>query len=242
MQGANPFRQRLRRKNTTFKTVVWQANEEGKDNSTGKTDFALNDEYLWMSYDFSVPLRWITTIEDLGPGFAIGWENPLQKTKEWAAFCVRTMFGYNRKRRDDLVLRIREAVARARTRPEPVVAAAAATIPRCQVCGDTDPAVYDFEWMISVVHLMLNKPDRRILCRKHGRWRARLVCASNLVTSNLGFGAFISPIFNMRNVQVARHGGALGSLEGAIWTTIGFAPYAVLALLVGWAIWFAIHF
>lgn len=242
MPDANPFRRPLRRKEVTFKTTVWQANAEGKDNSTGKTDFALNDEYLWTSYDFSVPLAWITAVQTLGPGFLVAWKNPLDHTEEASAFCVRTMFGYNRKRRDQLVERVEQAVAQAKKRPAPVAAATTVAIPRCQVCSATDSRLYDFEWMISVVALMLNKPDRRLLCLRHAKWRARRVLLSNLVTSNLGFGAFISPIVNLRNIQEAQKGPALASVEARLWMAIGFAPYAVFAYLVGWAIWYAIHF
>ena len=210
LAASNPFRRRLRRKDVSFKTKVRGANNEGKDNNSGNTDFALNDEYLWISYDFSIPLAWITDVGNLGPGFMISWENPFEHVEETAAFCVRTFFGYNRKRRDELVRRVLEAAERARQRPQPVVAAAAASIPRCQVCGASSPHLYDFQWMFSVGHLLMSKPDRRLLCPPHARWRARLLFASNLITSNLGFGFFISPVINLANVKEARKGEALG--------------------------------
>ena len=240
--ASNPFRRHLRRKDVSFKTTVRGANSEGKDNNSGNTDFALNEDYLWISYDFSVPLAWITDVGDLGPGFMVGWSNPIERVEEAAAFCVRTFFGYNRKRRDDLVRRVREAAERAHQRPQPAIAAAAATIPRCQVCSATSPHQYDFEWMFSVGHLLLSKPDRRLLCPKHAGWRARLLFASNLITANLGFGFFISPIINLRNVQVARKGHALNRFEAALWITLGFFPYALIAWMLGWVVWYVIHF
>jgi hypothetical protein len=239
----NPFRRRLRRNDVTFRTVVRGANADGKDSGSGNTDFALNDDYLWISYDFSIPLAWITAIEDLGPGFVVGWSNPIDGTEEAAAFCVlRSGFGYNRKRRDELVRRVHEAAERARNRPQPVVAAAAAAIPRCQACGAASPHLYDFQWMFSVGPAIFSKPDRRLLCPPHARWRARLLFASSLITSNLGFGFFISPIINLANVKEARKGDALGKFEAFLWATLAFFPYALIAWMLGWVVWYVIHF
>jgi hypothetical protein len=242
LAASNPFRRRLRRKDASFKTTVRGANSEGKDNDSGNTDFALNDEYLWLSYDFSVPLAWITNVGNVGPGFMVSWNNPIEGVEEASTFCVRTFFGYNRKRRDELVRRVLEAAQRAHKRPQPAVAAAAATIPRCQSCGITSPHLYDFQWIFSVGHLMLSKPDRRLLCAAHARWRARLLFASNLIAANLGFGFFVSPIINLSNVQEARKADALGRVEAAFWIILGFFPYALLAWLLGWVVWYVIHF
>ena len=242
LAASNPFRKPLRRKDVSFKTTVRGANEKGKDNDSGNTDFALNDDYLWISYDFSIPLAWINSVRDLGPGFMVSWHNPIENVDEMAAFCVRTFFGYNRKRRDDIVRRVREAAQRAHKRPQPVVAATAATIPRCQSCGATSPHQYDFQWMFSVGHILYSKPDRRLLCPRHARWRARLLFASNLITSNLGFGFFVSPIINLANVKEAQKAGALGRIEAAIWITLGFFPYALIAWMLGWVVWYVYKF
>jgi hypothetical protein len=239
---SNPFRQPLRRKNTTFKTVVWQANDKGKDASAGKTDFGLNAEYVWLAFDFSVPLRWVTSIEDLGPGFAISWRNAIDDTEETAAFCVRTAFGYNRKRRDEIVVKLREAVAAARSRPQPAVVTKAELIATCEFCGELQPAVYEFRWFISVLQYLIDKPDRRVLCRTHAKWRARRLFLSNLVTSNLGFGAFVSPFINLHNVRQARKNEAIGAIEGAIWIALGCAPYAAIAYMLWLTVSFVINF
>jgi hypothetical protein len=239
---SNPFRQRLRRSNTTFKTAVWQANDKGKDASRGKTDFGLNAEYVWLAFDFSVPLRWVTAVKDLGPGFLIAWKNPIDDTRETAAFCVRTAFGYDRKRRDEIVARLRVAVAGARSRPQPAVVTKAETVAACEVCGELEPAVYEFHWMISVLQFLIDKPDRRVLCPSHAKWRGRRVFLSNLVTSNLGFGAFVSPIVNVRNVRQARQRDAVGAVEGAVWIALGCAPYAAIAYMLWLTVWFVINF
>ena len=239
---SNPFRRPLRRKDVSFKTTVRGANAQGKDDDSGNTDFALNDEYLWTSYDFSVPLAWIKDVRDVGPGFMVSWNNPIENVNEAAVFCVRTFFGYNRKKRDDLVRRVREAAARAHQRPQPVPVAAAVAIPRCQACGATSPHQYDFTWMFSVVHFVLTKPDRRLLCPPHARWRARQVFASNLILANLGFGFFVSPIFAIANRLEARKGDALGRFEAALWVTLAFFPYALIAWMLGWVVWYVVKF
>ena len=45
-----PFRRRLRRKDVSFKTTVRGANADGKDNDSGNTDFALNDDQLELKH------------------------------------------------------------------------------------------------------------------------------------------------------------------------------------------------
>jgi hypothetical protein len=239
---ANPFRHPLRRKEANFKTSVWQANEEGKDSSAGKTDFAVGDEYVWLAFDFSVPLRWVTAVEERGPGFLVAWENPINHTDEAATFCVRTMFGYDRKRRDEIVKLVNGAVVKAKSLPQPQVVAAAETTPRCEVCGARNPGFYEFQWMTSVAAFLISKPDRRVLCPHHAKWRTRRVCLTNLITSNLGFGAFVSPIVNFANVREGQKRGGVRRPEAYVWIVLGSGPYIVLATLVGWAIWFAITF
>ncbi|HSP34646.1 MAG TPA: hypothetical protein VLU46_10055 [Thermoanaerobaculia bacterium] len=238
----NPFRQRLRWKHVSFKTSVWQANELGKDSSSGKTDFALNDEFLWIAYDFSVPLRWITSVDPLGPGFVVTWRNRLSGEDEGAAFCVRTMFGYNLKKRDELVASVSAAARAAAARPEAPAISAARAFPRCQVCHAPEQHVYDFNWLFSVVAFWISKPDRGVLCRTHARRRFRTLATSNLIAGNLGFGAFISPIFSLANVREARKAHAIGSTEAFVWTALGFWPYALFAWIVIWAIWYAVTF
>jgi hypothetical protein len=241
-ETANPFRHPLYRNSASFRTTVWQANDEGKDTSSGKTDFAIGDDYLWISYDFSVPLQWITLVEDRGPGFVIAWRNHLTGANEAAAFCVRTAFGYDRKRRDELVALVKSAITSARSRPGNATVAQAEAAPRCEVCGAPNPHVYEFTWMASVFMFLLSKPNRRVLCTQHAKWRTRRVVFTNLIISNLGLGVLISPIFCLRNIREARKGGAISAVEAALWLMVGFVPYLAIGYLVGWSIWYAITF
>jgi hypothetical protein len=150
--------------------------------------------------------------------------------------------GIEEERDVDLVRRVREAATRAEHRPPPVAVAAAAEMPRCQVCGETRARLFDFLWLFSVVALMFSKPDRRVLCARHGGRRARFVLATNLISGNLGFGLFISPIYALANVKEARYGGAMNKVEAAVWLALGFIRYALIVWMLAWVVWYVIHF
>jgi hypothetical protein len=238
----NPFRQPLRRRNVHYKTYVREATAEGKD-AGSNTDFAIGDDYLWIAFDFSIPLAWITQVEPLGPGFLVAWNNPISKQEEWASFCIlRTGWGYNRKKRDDLVRRVREAVANAEARPVLPQITKAETVPGCQRCGDLNPQVFDFTWFTCFLAYFISKPDRRLLCRRHGAQRLRMITAYNLVFGNLGLGVFASPMINFRNIRAARQAGAIGGFEAGVWMAVSFWPYALIAAAVTRSLWFAFTF
>lgn len=242
MPSDNPFRQPLRRKEVLIKTQVRQANAEGKD-AGGNTDFAISNEYLWIAFYFSVPLAWIREVEPLGPGFVVAWENPLENREESAAFCIlKTGWGYNTKKRDELVRRLRDAVARAGAAPVPVQIAAAPSTTSCQLCGELNPRVFDFSWFTSFMVFSISKPDRRVLCSPHAASRLRAVTVYNLIIGNLGFGMFVSPIVSLGNILQVRRAGAITWPEAAFWTVLVFWPYVLLATLVGWSIWYAVTF
>lgn len=242
MATNNPFRQRLDRKKAHLKTVVWQANDQGKDSSLGKTDFALSDEYLWLAYDFCVPLSWILSVDELGPGFRVTWKNPVSGQNETAAFCARTMFGYNRKKRDELIAQIKDAVGKATQMPVPSSVAVAEAAATCQRCGAQQANVYDLEWFISVLMYLIKKPSRNILCPDHAKSRLFLVCISNFILGNLGFGLVVSPIINLSNVREVRNKGAISSGIASALIAIGFLPYLLPLWIVAWAIHYAMTF
>jgi hypothetical protein len=227
MSSDNPFRQPLRRKDVLFKTVVRQANAQGKD-AGGNTDFAISSEYLWIAFYLSVPLAWIRDVEPLGPGFMVVWENPLEKREEAAAFCIlRTGWGYNTRKRDDLVRRLREATGNAETAHVPARIPAVPSTPSCQVCGELNSRVFDFSWFTSFMVLAISKPDRRVLCLLHAASRLRAVTVYNLIIGNLGLGVFVSPMVSLRNIQQARGAGAITKRESAFWTVLVFWPYVL---------------
>lgn len=239
MASGNPFRERLRRRDATFKTVARNANEHGKDGGSN-TDLAIGPDYLWIAFDFSVPLSWISSVEPLGPGFIVVWDNPIEKSEEWASFCfLRTGWGYDTKKRDEVVGLIRDAASKATWRPLVREVSVAQTAPSCQKCADPNPRVYDFMWYTSFLTYSIGKPDRVLLCPSHGASRVRVVTIYNLLLGNLGFGVFVSPVVSLRNLRAARAGEALRAIETYAWIAVAFLPYALLAWLVGLSLWTA---
>ena len=69
-----------------------------------------------------------------------------------------------------------------------------------------------------------------------------MVTVYNLVLGNLGFGVFVSPVISLRNIRAARRLGAISAAEAAFWSALAFWPYALLATLVGWSVWYAVTF
>jgi hypothetical protein len=233
----NPFRQRLRKRDVAFHTVVRLANESGKDSSGGNTDLALSDDFLWIAYDFSIPLQWLTSVETLGPGFLVAWDNPLKNVREAATFCVRRFFGYDLKKRDDIVARVDRARAAAEQRPAPAILSSPAASRSCESCGDRDARAYDFQWVFTFAMVFLTKPDRRTLCAAHARWRLLLNAASNLVLGTFGFGVFVAPAATFSATRQLYRAKALPFAAAAIVATIALIPYMLILYLAGWGIW-----
>jgi len=190
-----------------------------------------------------VPLAWIREVEPLGPGFVIAWDNPVENQLESAAFCVlKTGWGYNTKKRDDLVRLVREAVSKAEARPVPQKITAVENTAACQVCGEINPRSFDFQWFTSFMVFSISKPDRRILCSRHAASRLRIVTLYNTTVGNLGLGAFVSPVISFHNIQQVRAAGAVTLPETVIWMTLMSWPYLLIATMLGWVIWFVIKF
>lgn len=217
------------------------ANEKGKDSSAGKTDLALNDDYLWLSYDFSVPLAWVTAVEPLGPGFLVAWRNELSDEDEGGIFCIRKMFGYNTAARDALVERIERARAAAEHRPKPMVVASAAVMQTCERCGSTSPTVYDFDWVFTVIQFLIKKPDRRTLCPGHARLRFLKLLVSNLTLGVPGIGILASPIASFAAAKQLRRSGALGIVSFPVAAVLAFLPYGLVVWAVTASLWEAFH-
>jgi hypothetical protein len=237
MTTSNPFRQPLRG-DVDFRAKVYNADANGKDRSNGhSTDFALNSEYLWIAKDFSVPLAWIDGVKPLGPGFAVTWQNPLNGKREFAALCARRLFGYDLKRRDELVARANAARATAKSRPAPVVVASAAAMQRCERCSAPNAITCDYVYVITFLLLFVSKPDRRIFCAHHARVFAALNALSNLILGSLGIAIIFSPLATIGTTRRLRHQRVLS--PGAANATIAVAllPY----LLVIWYIVYLIR-
>lgn len=240
MSSPNPFRQTLRRRDATYKTYARNGNEHGKDGGSN-TDFAIGNDYLWIRFDLSIPLVWITAVEQFGPGFLVAWQNPTDHTEECASFCfLRTGWGYNVKKRDEVLRRLREAVAKAATRPRLAEVSRAETDPACQRCADPNARTIDFTWFSCFLAYSISKSDRRLLCPSCTSSRLRLVTIYNLLIGNLGWGIFASPMISFRNITAARAFASMHLLERWAWI-LAFLPYAVLAWMAGWSLWTAFN-
>ena len=218
------------------------ANDAGKD-AGGNTDFAIGNEYLWIAFDFSVPLAWITSVQPLGPGFEVAWRNPLENREECAAFCIlRSGWGYNTKKRDELMQRVRDAVSKADARPMPEKVAIVEHHAGCQKCGDPKPHVIDYQWFTCWIGWFISKSDRRVLCARHAASRLRFATLYNSIFGNIGFGAFVSPVISWRNIRGVRATGAISAPEAALWMALASWPYAVIVVMLAWVVHFVITF
>jgi hypothetical protein len=234
--NSNPFRQKLDRKQVKYKTSVWPADSQGKASSQVRVLFALSDDYIWLSQDFSVPLSWLLSITEVGPGFLLTWKNPISSQNERAAFCIRTFFGYNKDKRDEIIQVVRQAMARAAVipvRPEIALSEVSAI---CEKCGAQQAQVYDFQWLISVWLIWIKKPSRETLCHSHAKNRLLQVFASNFLLGNLGVGVFGSPLINLSNVNEAYIKGAISAGLASVFKAIGFIPYLLIAGLFVWTV------
>jgi len=176
------------------KARLWLAKENGKDASQGETRLTVSQEYLWFGRDLSVPLAWVTQVDPVGPGFRIVWEDRVSGRPEGAVFCIRTMFGYNKKKRDQLVSQLQNLAQAATEQPKPVAVVQAETLTTCEKCNDMQTYVIDFDWIINVLVYWVRKPDRRILCLNHAAHRFRANLFFNAVLGTLGIpGIIVTP-------------------------------------------------
>ena len=190
-----------------------------------------------------MPLAWIREVEPLGPGFVVAWENPIENRMESAAFCIlRSGWGYNTKKRDELMHRVRDAVSKADARPVPQKIAVVEMRAGCQVCGEAQARTFDFQWFTCFLMYAISKSDRRVLCSRHGASRLRFVTLYNTIIGNLGLGMFVSPVISWRNIREVRAAAAISAPEAAIWMALASWPYALIAWMLGWVVWFVIKF
>jgi hypothetical protein len=242
MSTDNPFRQRLRRADVSFKTWLREADARGRD-AGGNTDFAVGRDYLWIAFDFSVPLRWIQNVGPVGPGFTVVWRNAITGSEEQAFFCVlRTGWGYNTKKRDKVVALVREAISKSSALPPQRTVTAAEVLPSCEKCGELSPEVYDLSWFTSVIMYAIRKSDRRVLCRSHGAVRVRIVTVYNLTFGNLGIGLLASPVISYRNINAGKQNGAIGRVEAAVWMVLVTWPYLLVAAALASVVRFVVTF
>jgi hypothetical protein len=237
MTTTNPFRQPLRRGEVDFQTTVYPATAKGKDSSSGsKNTFAINNEYLWIASDFSVPLAWIEGAQPLGPGFVVTWKNQLNGQREHATLCARRLFGYNLKTRDELVIRVNDARRAAKNRPAPSVVASAVASRNCERCGALNAQTHDFVYVVTFLLLFVSKPDRRVVCAHHARVLSALNALSNLVLGSLGIAVIFSPLATLATTRRLKFMRVLS--PGAAYATmfVAVVPYLLILAYIAWRI------
>ncbi len=205
---SNPFRQPLpRKKDVLFKERLWNATPEGKDASTGDLKAVANHEYLWLGRSISIPLAWIREVTPTGPGLTIVWSNEIESELEGASFCIRSFFGYNKKKRDRFIETIADLADRASHADAPAAVQESENAPTCQVCG-AQGKQYDFRRVINVLIYWAARKDRAVLCRAHARRRLHLNLLFNSLLGVWGLpGIFATPVTNvMESKQPRREG------------------------------------
>lgn len=234
----NPYRKRLpSRADRKLSKTVWKANDKGEDSEFSSFRLIASDEYLWLGREFSVPLVWIVRIEQVGPGMAITWKNPIDGESEVSCFCIRTFFGYNTKSLNKLCYDLVSLVDHAHERgPSPEIKATE-SFPTCQVCSKPEPMQFDFVWVIEIIFIRRTETKRELLCREHGARRLLAIMFANALGGTLGVpGIFLTP-------KLIHKQGSDGVDRGLIprWVHVGFVglsfyPLIGVLVLIGWGI------
>lgn len=241
----NPFRQPFASSKMVYKTTAWPANERGKNDSTSRVLLASDGTHIWLGKELSVPLEWIISAEALGPGFLLVWDNPIERQQERAAFCYRTMFGHDTRKRDEAVQRISDLLAPIRVkrandeiRPGPLPPVGfdaegepAAASP-CEVCGEQDARAYDLTSVISALFYYASHTRRTMMCARHGKIRVVLNTFGNMALGNFGITALITPFVIIKNVVHAKRRGAIGTALAVGLCMAGFYHVILLGLLI----------
>jgi len=234
--NSNPFGQPLPKQNVVFKARLWLANESGKDSSAGDLRAVATRDYLWLGRDLSVPLAWIESVESVGPGFRIQWENKLESVREHGVFCVRTMFGYDKTRRDAVVAQLRELASSAASAGAPAQVRQSESELRCQVCAAPGAQQYDFRRILNVLFYWVSRPERVVLCSDHARGRLLRVLLGNSLFGTLGLpGAFFTPYVVFAEGNIGRERGLITTKAILLLTALATLPILALAALVVYA-------
>jgi len=234
----NPYRKRLpTRADRKLHKTVWKANEKGEDSEFSTFRLTASDEYLWFGRELSVPLVWIVRMEQVGPGMAITWKNPLDGEFEVSYICIRTFFRYNTKALNKLYNELVSLVDHAHECGHSPEAQAMESFPTCQVCGKPKPIQFEFVWILSIIFIDRSEVKRELLCRAHGAQRLVAVMFANAYGGTLGVpGIFLTP-------GLVHKQGSDGVDRGLIprWVHVGFVglslyPFIGVLVLIGWVI------
>ncbi|MGV8039094.1 MAG: hypothetical protein AB2L07_03140 [Thermoanaerobaculaceae bacterium] len=231
--STNPFRQPVPKSGVLLTAKLWTANHKGKDDSRASLQIMATSEYVWLGRDLSIPVAWLKGLEAVGPGFRLAWSNPIDQSEEHAFFCIRTFFGYNTQKRDELLARLGELAAASKANPVPPVVQQTAAVVQCEVCGSPLAEQYNLHWYINVLFYWVSRPDRKLLCRDCASSKVRLMLLSNSLLGSLGFpGAIVGPYTTWVAAQEARRVGLVSLPAGLLLTVMSAAPILAILLLV----------
>ncbi|MGA1794414.1 MAG: hypothetical protein ACMUIL_01030 [bacterium] len=245
---SNPFRQPIPKQGIILRLRVWTATNEGKDDTRTNFYFLATNEYLWFGRDLSVPLAWVSEVGPVGPGFHIKWKNPINGTTEQAFLCVRTLLGYNKRRRDEIVSMLQEflggvsaSASPVEVQPDPTSAVVQAdpTLAVCEVCGAPQAKQYDLVWFTNIIAYWSFRPDRKVLCPDHARPALRRMLLSNSLLGPIGFpGIFFIPYKTYAISKEAYHSGILTFMDVLFYTALSALPISCMVLLMSLSIAF----
>jgi len=224
------FREPLPRTGIVLQQRVWNATPEGKDASRGDFKLIATNEKLWISNVLSIPLSWFVAFEPVGPGFRIRWTNKLTGVEEGATLCVRTFFGYDTARRDELVKQLAELSARARTATPSPAATSPANL-RCERCDSTAVTLLDLPKITNFLVYWIHRTDRRLLCAQHAQAAIRANALRNALTGTIGIpGAVVTPLAVWKTAAKLSFG------ERIALTSLAVLPAVLLLAFVLWGI------
>ncbi len=212
-----------------FKGRVWNANDKGKDLGTGNNPILVGPEYIWFSKNLSVPIYWVKEIYPVGSGFFLKWHNEINKEEERAVLCVRTFFGYNIKKRDEII----QAIRKAKNIASPVAGSVEleAELIRakgCEKCGNNEAKLYDFILSSSIGFTWQVRTERLYLCNVHARKAFK-----KFFRRNTFFGFFgLLGRANVKNAQTLYEKKVISLAEFKKYKFLSFIPIMTLIIIV----------
>ena len=231
--STNPFAQPFPSHGIVFKARFYRAKESGKNLSSTGFKVVATSDYLWLGRELSVPLVWISSIVPVGPGFRLEWDNRITSVREVEFYCVRSMLGYNRTRRDRIVAELQNLVSHAAKVPPVAPVWQSEKEARCQICNSANAHQYDFILFFNLLLYSVSQSERRIFCAEHARKRLLQVLLSNTLLGTLGLpGALVTPLLVFRQGQCGRAAGLISTTAVLLFTGISAVPLIYLLVVV----------
>lgn len=223
-----------------YKGKAWNADAKGKNTTSNYFPLIIGPEYIWLGPTFSIPLDWQVVAEPLGPGFKLIWHNVYENKNEAMALCIRTFFGYDKEKRDEIVRLVNQA---SKTRASVVTPETASTVSvtasQCEACGATGARLYDYHTVMSYFFSYSCKMRRHVLCTNHGRSKMLRYFIGNILLGSWGFSGLFG-LDNLANCKMAYRNGAISKGQATIYSVLTFMPLFLLLSLIAFSIYSAI--